>query len=210
MVKLTENGFISLNNHIIGGSYVLSILGENLELEENFTLRSFFKIFINYPQLANLEAYLIDYVYLYSSELQNNEVIDNYNTIKYKSYLVSEPEKVLNIRHNLVVSSKSRHNLRIDRFQIEDLLDSRIVLSKIVRSYLIERNESGLAVLTPTPEKFKVVNPCNLYEFILWFSGSLFKGKKPDIRRDFVNFSNIKNESNTFNLMKEIETIIKN
>lgn len=209
MIKLTENGFISLNGSILGNNYILSVLGEPLEIDKNFTLRSFFKIFINYPQLANLEAYLLDYVYLYNTELHNIKENENYNIIKYNSYLVSEPDKVLDIRHNLVVSSRSKHNLRIDRFQIEELLDSKIILSKTIRSYLIVKNSKGETTLTPTQEKFKVLNPCNLYNFILWFSGSLFKGKNPELRRNFVDYSNSANESNTFNLMKEIETLIK-
>lgn len=211
MVKITSNGFVSFNYNIMGNSYILSVLGEPLQLEEDFTLRSFFKMFINYPQLVNLESSILDYVYLYNTELQYNEVIENKHIIKYNSYLVNEPEKVLSIRHNLTVftNQQCKNKLKIEGFQIEELLDSKIVLNNIIKGYLIEKSEDGNKVLRPTNEDFNVEDSCSLYDFIIWFSGAFFKGENPETRRKFVNNHNSKAHVNTYNLMKEIETIIK-
>lgn len=212
MVKLTKNGFVTFNNKVMGNSYILSVLGEPLEIDKDFTLRSFFKMLINYPQLVSLESTLLDYIYLYNTVYKHNEEAENNFIIKYNSYLVYEKEKMINIRHDLNVISKykEKRHLKIDRFQIEDILDSKIILNKTVKSILIERTgQYGGKLLKEIDESFVVEHSSSLHEFIIWFAGSLFKGEKPEKRDKLVDNYNNKNNVNTYNLMVEIDTIIK-
>lgn len=208
MIKITENGFIQLKDSILGNAFVLSVSGEAIALDPNFTLRSFFKMFVNYPKLAELEAHLNCYVDLYSYNLSKIEPIKNNNKILFKSYLVNDLNKRMDVRHNLIVQSGSGHNSTIDRYKIEEILDSKIILSKTVWTYKIEE-VNGKRDFIKMSDKYPVETTCNLHEFILWSCGSLFKGRLPEARNIFVEENNKKISKASNLVMQEIEELLK-
>ncbi len=204
MIELSENGFILFKEKIIGESRILCFLGEPIILNENFTLRSFFKMLSHYTVLSEIEAYLIDYVDLYRTHLIDLPFNNDNKIILFNSYLVHQPNKFLSIRHNLTLKGLETNNqYSVDFFDIENIIDCKIDIVKKVKTYKLENNK-----FNRLPDNYTVDFPTNLFEFIIWTSGSLFKGKTPKDRKEFVYQKNEKIEQASASVMEEINYLL--
>ncbi len=204
MIELSENGFILFKEKIIGESRILCFLGEPIVLSENFTLRSFFKMLSHYKVLSEIEAYLIDYVELYKKNLIDAPFNNDNKIILFNSYLVHQPNKFLSVRHNLTLKGIETDNqYSIDFFDIENIIDCKLNIVKRVKTYKLENNK-----FTRLADNYTVDYPTNLFEFIIWSSGSLFKGKTPKDRKDFVIQKNEKIEQASASVMEEINSLL--
>ncbi len=204
MIELSENGFILFKEKIIGESRILCFLGEPIILNENFTLRSFFKMLSHYTVLSEIEAYLIDYVDLYRTHLIDLPFNNDNKIILFNSYLVHQPNKFLSIRHNLTLKGLETNNqYSVDFFDIENIIDCKIDIVKKIKTYKLENNK-----FNRLPDNFTVDFPTNLFEFIIWTSGSLFKGKTPKNRKEFVYQKNEKIEQASASVMEEINYLL--
>jgi len=204
MIELSENGFILFKEKIIGESHILCFLGEPIILNENFTLRSFFKMLSHYTVLSKIEAYLIDYVDLYRTHWIDLPFNNDNKIILFNSYLVHQPNKFLSIRHNLTLKGLETNNqYSVDFFDIENIIDCKIDIVKKIKTYKLENNK-----FNRLPDNFTVDFPTNLFEFIIWTSGSLFKGKTPKNRKEFVYQKNEKIEQASASVMEEINYLL--
>lgn len=204
MIELSENGFILFKEKIIGESRILCFLGEPIILNENFTLRSFFKMLSHYTVLSEIEAYLIDYVDLYRTHLIDLPFNNDNKIILFNSYLVHQPNKFLSIRHNITLKGLETNNqYSVDFFDIENIIDCKIDIVKKIKTYKLENNK-----FNRLPDNYTVDFPTNLFEFIIWTSGSLFKGKTPKDRKEFVYQKNEKIEQASASVMEEINYLL--
>jgi hypothetical protein len=204
MIELSENGFILFKEKIIGESRILCFLGEPIVLNENFTLRSFFKMLSHYTVLSEIEAYLIDYVDLYRTHLMDLPFNNDNKMILFNSYLVHQPNKFLSIRHNLTLKGLETSNqYSVDFFDIENIIDCKIDIVKKIKTYKLENNK-----FNRLSDNYTVDYPTNLFEFIIWTSGSLFKGKTPIDRKEFVIQKNEKIEQASASVMEEINSLL--
>lgn len=207
MITITKNGFVLLKDKIISNNHILSVISDKIILDKDFNLRSFFKMFINYPKLISLEAYLLDYVDLYSRTFCYSDEIENNDKIIFNNYFVKEYNKCADIRHNLIFQNSTNHKYTIDSIQLERLIDCKFVLSNKLYVYDLI-NIDNKKIFNQSHEIYTIEYPCNLFEFILWSSGSLFKGTTPINRIDMVNSKKINHQKAVNDVMKNIDNLL--
>jgi len=217
MITITKNGYIHFKDKCIGNNVILTMLGEKVELEEGFTLQSLFKMFNLYPNLVKLEAYLPMYLNLYNTTVDeyHSEEPDNYKTILFNTYLLEKKEVALDKKHNLAIKFKSGHVSNINNYQIFDMINFPIKISDKIITLTLEPNPD-YSDKSNEPKNIYVRQPvlniakytCDLFYFIMFMCGSLFKGMDPSRRRQQVEMNELSYSIMADDIVKEIDKIL--
>lgn len=217
MIKITKNGYIHFNDKCIPNSAVLTMLSESLVLEEDFTLNSFFKMLNLYPNLLKLETYMPLYLEFYNKTTEKGamEEIDNTKKILFNSYIVEDEGLSMDKRHNLTVKFKSGHLSNVNNHQLFELINHPIKLNKNIVNFRKEDNPDYVEnksypkkVHVRLPQVNRSKYPCDFFSFVMFLSGSLFKGMTPENRRNNVEITEMSYNVLASEVFKEINKIV--
>ncbi len=213
MITITNNGYIHFKNKCIGNGVVLSMLGEKVSLENGFTLNSFFKMMNLYPKLIDLEAYLPLYIdYYNSSGFGGKEFeVDKTQKIMFNTYIVENEGISFDKKHNLIIKYLSGYISNISNYHLPELLNKEIHINEKVIHFKVEENitEKGIAkVFVQQPNVNVATYPSDLYNFIMYICGNLFRGQPPDKRRHKVEMSDLSIQTLATEVLDEISKIV--
>ena len=131
-IFLNKNGLITKNGKKLTTS-VLKVLGNTIEMDEAFTLNSFFMMVSQYPDLKNISEILEPLLEIFSKnggsgfKTEELESLLFYKTIEIKGFPGSPS---LSFYTSLKgVFSKKRLDLKF--FHLENLLDHKLSLGKL-------------------------------------------------------------------------------
>lgn len=132
-VFITNDGHIISNRNVIEPSTVLMHLGYQVELEQNYTLRSFFRLFKTYDILIQLNAFIPAYLQQVQNAPENGCVYDGFDFLEFSKTveMIGFPGKPrLEIFHSLkgMVDSEA---CDIRTVSIDNLLDMPLRLGRL-------------------------------------------------------------------------------
>jgi len=217
MITITKNGFIHFKDKCIPNSVVLTMLSERLVLEEGFTLNSFFKMLNLYPNLLKLETCMPLYLEFYNKTADKSatEEIDTTKKILFNSYIVEDEGLSMDKKHNLTVKFKSGHLSNVNNHQLFELINHPIKLNEKIVNFRMEDNPDYVENKA-YPKKVYVrlshVNkskyPCDFFSFLMFLSGSLFRGMTPENRRNNVEITEMSYNLLASEVFREINKIV--
>lgn len=212
MIKITNNGYIHFKDKCIGEGAVLSMLGEKLELEEGFTLNSFFKMLNLYPILTQLEPYLPLYLDYYNQSGYSEKEINTEfgKKLLFNTYLLEKEGQSYDKKHSLTVKHLSGFLCNTSIYQLFDILPNEIMLNENIVTFKLEPSECGKSKnFVKQTTLYKAKHPCDLFNFIMYMSGNLFNGKSPERRRNSVEVNQIPVKNLANGVISEINRIIE-
>lgn len=147
-------------DRILGRLDILCYLQHAVQLEDGFTLRSYFKLIENYPALACLDGYFHDYIEEYKKAPKKNCVMDDVAHIELSEVvdlsehkdMTSDVQIWVNVSGKDKIDEKQRWAL--DFTPLSEMLDVPIVLS-------------GCCVTDYKGEKFEI-REFKEYTFSFW------------------------------------------
>ena len=128
-IILKKNGSIIESNNIVD-SNSLRILGCQVELEEGYTLRSFFRMFEKYALLVKLDAFIPDCIQRYLACPKNHCTSDNIDHLEfYKTVeMIGFPGEPRLEIYNTLCGVYGRDRCEVKSFHLESLLDMPLKL----------------------------------------------------------------------------------
>lgn len=175
-VTLLNNGSIIENGKTVEND-PLRFLGYKVQIENDYTLRGYFRLFDRYPLLTKLDAFFSTYMEQYRSSPESGCTYNGFDYLELSKTveMVGFPGKPRLEIYNLLrgVCGKERCDLR--SVQLEDILDMQLSLGTL--KHIVFGDKVDL---------FEFDTAYNLFEFIdsiLWelgFHGTL---KACQIRR---------------------------
>lgn len=123
-ITLKTDGLLVENNTVVK-SNPLIFLGYSVELEDGYTLRSFFRVFEHYAPLAKLNVFLPDCMDQYQGCPKRNCLIadiDHLNFYKTVEMIGFPGEPRLEI-YNTLCGVKGAETCQLKSFQLDKLLD---------------------------------------------------------------------------------------
>lgn len=217
MIKLTKNGYIHFKDKSVPNSSVLTMLSEKLVLDEDFTLDSFFKMLNLYPNLLKLETYLPLYLDFYNKTAEKGayEQVDTTKKILFNTYLVEDEGVSMDKKHNVTVKFKSGHLSNVNNHQLFEIINHPIKLNEKIVNFKVEDNPDYInnkaypkKVYVRLPDVNKSKYPCDFFSFLMFFSGSLFRGMTPESRRNSVEITEMSYHFLASEVFKEINKIV--
>lgn len=130
-IFIHTNGIIEKNNQTINMS-VLKLLGQSIELDENFTLASFFMMVNRYPVLKDISDMLEPLLKIVlnndgSSKTKEIQTLLFYKTIEVKGF----PGNPSLIFYNTLKGVINKKTTDLKFFHLETLLDHKLNLGKL-------------------------------------------------------------------------------
>jgi hypothetical protein len=217
MIKITKNGYIHFKDKCVPNSAILTMLSEKMALEEGFTLNSFFKMLNLYPNLVKLETYIPLYLefYNHTADKSHAETLDVTKKILFNSYIVEDEGVAIDKKHNLTVKFKSGYLSTVNNYQLFDLINNPIILNEKIVKFKLQDNPQYEPLLgypkklyVRSPDSHKSKEPCDLFSFIIFLAGSLFKGMTPENRRNHVEITEMSYNILASEVFKEINKIV--
>jgi len=131
VVSLKRDGRISYKQSDVD-SDVLKYLSYQIELEEMYTLRSFFEMFDHYAQLGQLNSFLPRYIEQYLNCPEQgckSETIDHLEFAKTVE-MIGYPDKRLEI-YSSIHGIRNSDKVEIRSLQLNSLLDLQLKLGRL-------------------------------------------------------------------------------
>jgi hypothetical protein len=128
-ITLQKDGTIRESGHIVAGDS-LRILGCQVELEDGYTLRSFFRMFENYVLLEKLDAFVPDCIQRYLAcpgEHCTSDNIDHLEFYKTVEMIGFPGDPRLEI-YNTLCGVYGMDRCEVKSFHLESLLDMPLKL----------------------------------------------------------------------------------
>ena len=128
-ITLQKDGSVRENSHIVAGDS-LRILGCQVELEEGYTLRSFFRMFEKYALLVKLDAFVPDCLQRYLAcpkkhcTSYNIDHLVFYKTVEMIGF-PGEPRLEI---YNTLCGILGKDSCELKSFHLESLLDMPLKL----------------------------------------------------------------------------------
>jgi hypothetical protein len=128
-ITLLNDGSIIESNKIVPGDSLM-ILGCQVELEQGYTLRSFFRMFEKYALLVKLDAFVADcrqrYLRCPKGHCTSDDIdhLQFYKTVEMIGF-PGEPRLEI---YNTLCGARGGENLEIKSFHLENLLDMPLKL----------------------------------------------------------------------------------
>jgi hypothetical protein len=128
-ITLLNDGSIIESNKIVPGDSLM-ILGCQVELEQGYTLRSFFRMFEKYALLVKLDAFVADcrqrYLRCPKGHCTSDDIdhLQFYKTVEMIGF-PGEPRLEI---YNTLCGAHGGENLEIKSFHLENLLDMPLKL----------------------------------------------------------------------------------
>lgn len=215
MIKITKNGYLHFKNKCVTNNTVLMYLAEKVSLEEGFTLNSFFKMFNLYPNLCKIELCANLYVDFYNSTVDANksDILDTSKTIIFNTYMLDDEKNIFDKNHNLAVKLRSGHISNINNYQLFEIMNHPIIINEHISTLKVEQNPNydpkainpvAKRLYVKQPDVHNVKYPAELFYFIMFVCGSLFRGMTPEQRRNTVELTDLSYGIMADDIMKEI------
>jgi len=131
-ITLINDGTIAENNQPVAGD-ALMFLGYRVELEQDYTLRGFFRMFEKYELLAKLNAFLPDCLQRYRACPANrcfSDAIDHLQFHKTVEMIGFPGDPRLEI-YNTLCGVRGPETCEVKAFHLESLLDMPLKLGKL-------------------------------------------------------------------------------
>lgn len=217
MITITKNGYINFKGKCVPNPVILTMLGEKLVLEEGFTLNSFFKMLNLYPNLLKLETYMPLYLDFYNKTADKGiaESLDTTKKILFNSYIVEDEGMSMDKKHNLTVKFKSGHLSNVNNHQLFELINHPILLNEKMVSFRLEDNPEYVEhkaypkkIYIKQHQVTKSKFPCDFFSFLMFLSGSLFRGMTPENRRNNVEITEMSYNVLASEVFREINKIV--
>lgn len=130
-VTLKKDGSIHLNGKTVATN-ALNLISFQIALEENYTLRSFFKMVDKFTLFAKLNAFFPDYAEQYHRcpEQGCDAGLFDYLEFSKTVEMIGVPEKRLEI-YNSLFGVHANETSEIKSMQLASLLDVRLKLGKL-------------------------------------------------------------------------------
>ena len=206
MIEISKNGFIVFKENAIGDSHILTMLPQDVKLDSEFTLRSFFMMLTHYPTLAKINPYSSDYLEVFNS--LSEQILDlqpSNNTLIFNSFLISHPPIEYARKFNIVVKSEAKKDYKITGFHLSELINCPFKLN--YKAYPVDF-ENGIPVKYNPP--LDVQTPCSLFEFIDAVCQALFRNMLPESRSQMVKLSSKVAEVLADDILSDITSLIEN
>ena len=170
-IKLINDGSIVCNEKVVEG-IPLMFLGYAAELDDGYTLRSYFQMFEKYPLLEQLNAFFPSYKKQYSDSPESNCVYDGFTHLEFSktAEMIGFPGKPRLEIYNSLRGVYGDEVMEIRSVPLENLLDMPVRLGKLKH-----------VVFGDKVDIFEFETLFNLFEFIdgiLWelsFQGTLMQ-----------------------------------
>lgn len=206
MLTLTENGFILYDDKVVCNNFILSMLGQEIKLDEKFSLRSFFMMMNNYPHLVKMNVHTHEYVNLFNSIAP--ETLDlqtcQYNII-FNTFIISDLPNEQGKKFNLIVKNNYNKDCNIAQFHLSDIINCPIKINKFVYPVSIVNGS-----IIPSSNPYEVRNPCCLFEFIDASCFALFRNKSPQQRSSDIRLIHTVSDVMADDVLANIQQIIEN
>ncbi|MCP3873430.1 MAG: hypothetical protein GY699_09790 [Desulfobacteraceae bacterium] len=131
-ILLLKNGFITKNGKNITRS-VLKLLGNTIEVDDGFTLGSFFLMVERYPDLENISEILESLLEIVSKNISSGFKTQELNSLLfYKTIEIKGFPGTPSLNfYNTLKGVFNKKILDLKFFHLEDLLDHKLKLGKL-------------------------------------------------------------------------------
>jgi len=123
-ITLRTDGCITANGKLVE-SDPLMFLGHKIELEEGYTLRSFFRLFEKYAILAKLNVFLPDCIEQYRACSQSQCISDDIDHLEFNKTveMIGFPGEPRLEIYNALCGVREKETFEVRSFRLESLLD---------------------------------------------------------------------------------------